>query len=193
MSEELVWKVNPHGVNGTAIVIPEQVSPIEKENYDGDKDKFFESELDALKYALEIQNNVVNDLTGSFEDLEKLNQQAMLLGTLLSVSFMNIAKVKGNESLSDLSVWVNFFNKVLALGLGNIDTKTMDTFEDVVSVEDIKSYIFQWIIMYLSRFCKTQPSQDVQKEVAEMVMGTVQKCYELIVESNIKNELKGSK
>jgi hypothetical protein len=193
MSEELVWKVNPQGVNGSSIVIPEQVSIIEKENYEGNTDKFFESKEDALEYALEIQNNVVNDLTGSFNDVDKLNQQSMLLGTLLSVSLMNMAKVKGNESLSNMEVWINFFNKVLGLALGNIDTKNIEDFQDVVSIDDIKSYLFQWIIVYLSRFCKSTPTEEVQREVAEMIMDMVQKSYEKIVESNINNELKESK
>ena len=193
MSEELVWKVNPRGVNDSSIVMPELVSVIEKENYDGNTDKFFESKEEALEYALEVQNNVVNDLTGTFNDVDKLNQQSMLLGTLLSVSLTNMAKVKGNESLANMEVWINFFNKVLGLALGNIDTKNIEDFQDVVSIDDIKSYLFQWIIVYLSRFCKSTPTEEVQKEVAEMIMDMVQKSYEKIVESNINNELKESK
>ena len=193
MSEELVWKVNPRGVNDSSIVMPELVSVIEKENYDGNTDKFFESKEKALEYALEVQNNVVNDLTGTFNDVDKLNQQSMLLGTLLSVSLTNMAKVKGNESLANMEVWINFFNKVLGLALGNIDTKNIEDFQDVVSIDDIKSYLFQWIIVYLSRFCKSTPTEEVQKEVAEMIMDMVQKSYEKIVESNINNELKESK
>ena len=188
--KDLIWKVSPTGKDGSSIVLPEQVEMIEKENYTEGSDKFFEDELSAYKNALDIQNNVVNDLTGTFNTVDDLNKQSMLLGTLLSVSLMNMSKVKGNKALSNLEVWISFFNKVIGVALGNVDTKDMETFQDIVSVDDVKSYLVQWFITYISRFCKSMPDDKTQKFVAESIVSTVDSCFEAIVKSDINNELK---
>lgn len=190
MSENKIWKVCQSGLNGTAIVLPELVDIIEKENSDGIVNTFHDNELDAYKKALEVQNNVVNDLTGTFESETELNKQATLLGTLLAVSLMNMAKTKGNHNLANMEIWMNFFNQVLGVALGNIETMSVEKFQEIVSPKDIKEYLVKWIIVYISGFCKHTPSNEVQKEVAESIVSVVDKCYELITKSNIEQELK---
>lgn len=189
MDKEFCWKVAPTGFEGTAKIVPEKVSIIEKENYTGETDKFFDEEINALKFALECQNNVVHDLTGSFEGEEDLNKQIMLLGTLSAVSCMNLSKIKGKENLAKMEIWVEFFNKAIATALGNIDTKDMDSFTDVTNANEIKTYLMQWVIAYLSRFCKSMPPIETQKYVAELIKDAVEKSYNAIIEGNIKNEL----
>lgn len=189
MEENKVWKVSQAGVNGTAIVIPELVDIIEKENSSGGVESFYDTELDAYKKALEIQNKIVNDLSGTIESEDEFNVQGTLLGSLLAVSLMNLSKIKGNESLANLEIWMNFFNNVLGVALGNIETKSVQDFQKIVSIKDIKEYITKWMIVYISNFCKHMPKSSVQKEVGELIVSTVDKCHELITKSDIEREI----
>lgn len=181
---EKCWKVNA----GETFVKVEEVNKAEKE--DVPNVEYFDTELEAYKAALAVQNNVVNDLMGECSDQESSERQVIIISTILAVSLTNLARVLGNERLKDPQVWIEFANKVCAMAIGNAHTKDSKDFIEPINEEEMKVYLSSWFFMYLSRFCKYPVSQDKQDFIVNLVSETFDKCYETIFESNIENELK---
>lgn len=151
--------------------------------------KIFDNELDAYKYALNYQKEILNDLTNNCDDEEECNKQLILLTSLMACSTTNLAKIKGNERLASIEIWDSFYKKAVAMASGNIDTKSPDEFKDVLKPDEIRYYICQWMLAYLDRFSKCKLPEDAVKTITDNVIKCVNDCYNLIFGENVKAEI----
>lgn len=183
-----VFRVKDSGINGTAKIEVEKVNELERSSDKQSGVHYFDSELDAYKHALEVQNNVVNDLTGEFDSDEETGKQISLLTTLLAVSTANLAKVKGNERLMDIQVWINYYNRMVSGAMGNVDT-TDKPLDPALKDEEVKQYVVQWLLAYMGRFCAGELTEKQQKEIVDKAVSSVDEIYSLILGANVCNEL----
>lgn len=181
---EKCWKVN----SAETQIVVEEVNKAEVE--ESDNVSYCDSELEAYKLALKVQNNVVFDLMGEMETQEESEKQVILLSTSLAVALTNLARVLKNERLSDAQIWIEFANKVCAMAIGNCHTKDSRDFKEPINVHEMKTYLGSWFFMYLARFLKYPVSKERQEIIANTVSNAFDTCYDLIFESNIESEMK---
>lgn len=192
MENDTIYKVDITGhSDSSATLLVEPSTKQEKEINQNNNIKFFEDELEAYKFSVNVLNNIVSDLVDPQVSEDNILKQLNLLKMMIVSSTISLAELKGNSRLAlNYDVWDSFYDKAISLAVGNIITKDISgEFKDFYQINDVKDYIVQWFLAYISTTIKHPLTDEKAVEIKNLVSETVNKTVNLILENNIEKEI----
>lgn len=192
MENDTIYKVDITGhSDSSATLLVEPSTKQEKEINQNNNIKFFEDELEAYKFSVNVLNNIVSDLVDPQVSEDNILKQLNLLKMMIVSSTISLAELKGNSRLAlNYDVWDSFYDKAISLAIGNIITKDISgEFKDFYQINDVKDYIVQWFLAYISTTIKHPLTDEKAVEIKNLVSETVNKTVNLILENNIEKEI----